>query len=153
MKVLVSLFILLLGLSGFSQVEVEGNNTPAPSAELHVKEDNSNPKGVLFPRLTTAEMRAIANPANGLIIFNTDYKRFMYYSNYKAGTADDNWVCMGGMHVVDVRSELEPPLGNALSQGFFAFESSSGKPLYFNGTDWTELCTSGNTIIPTVNNP
>ncbi len=47
---------------------VIGGTTPHPSAELDVQSTN---KGLLPPRLTTAERNAIAEPATGLLIFNT----------------------------------------------------------------------------------
>ncbi len=46
-----------------------GTTTPSASAILDV---NSTSGGVLIPRMTTAQRNAIPNPANGLIIFNTD---------------------------------------------------------------------------------
>ena len=45
-----------------------GSTSPDPSAELHVQ---STTRGLLPPRLTTAQRNAIANPAAGLLIFNT----------------------------------------------------------------------------------
>jgi len=46
-----------------------GTTVPAPSSILDI---SSNSKGVLMPRLTSGERNSITNPANGLIIFNTD---------------------------------------------------------------------------------
>ncbi len=47
---------------------VIGGTTPTPSALLDLQSTN---KGFLPPRLTTAERNAIAEPATGLLIFNT----------------------------------------------------------------------------------
>ncbi len=47
---------------------VIGGTTPNPSALLDLQSTN---KGLLPPRLTTAERNAIAEPATGLLIFNT----------------------------------------------------------------------------------
>ncbi len=49
-----------------------------PSAILDI---SSNSKGVLIPRLTTAEIQAIQNPAEGLLVFNANDQVFMYYQN------------------------------------------------------------------------
>lgn len=45
-----------------------GTNSPHPSALLEVK---STEKGLLIPRMTTAQRNAISSPANGLLIYNT----------------------------------------------------------------------------------
>ncbi len=52
------------------QVGINDNNTaPDPSAMLDV---NATSKGFLAPRLTKAQMNAIVNPAEGLLVFCTD---------------------------------------------------------------------------------
>lgn len=48
---------------------VIGGSTPSPSAILDLQ---STAKGLLPPRMTTAQRNAIASPAVGLIIYNTD---------------------------------------------------------------------------------
>ena len=48
---------------------VIGGSTPEPSSMLDVQ---STSKGVLFPRMTASQRDAIASPATGLLIFNTD---------------------------------------------------------------------------------
>ena len=68
-----NLFIVILFIKSgllFSQVaiNVDGSN-PNNSAMLDIK---SNNKGFLPPRMTKAEMKAIPNPADGLIIYCTD---------------------------------------------------------------------------------
>src|SRR5690554_5893184 len=53
-----------------------GTTTPDASAILELKSSN---KGMLVPRLTTAEINAIASPAEGLLIYNTDVECFVYF--------------------------------------------------------------------------
>jgi len=53
-----------------------GTNTPDPSARLDVSD---NQRGILIPRLTTAERNAITNPAHSLLIYNTDCNEYQYY--------------------------------------------------------------------------
>ncbi len=53
-----------------------GTLTPDPSAILEVR---STDKGVLLPRLTSVQKNGIANPAQGLFIFDTDTESFWYY--------------------------------------------------------------------------
>jgi trimeric autotransporter adhesin len=51
--------------------------TPHPSAMLDVSATN---KGFLMPRMTTAQRTAIATPAEGLKVYDTDTKTFWYYN-------------------------------------------------------------------------
>ncbi len=65
--------------------------TPDPSAMLDVK---STTKGMLVPRMTQAQRNAIANPATGLMIYQTDVGPGLYYN---AGTpAIPAWSIVGG---------------------------------------------------------
>lgn len=54
-----------------------GTSSPSSSAQLEISATN---KGVLFPRMTNAQMLAIASPANGLQIFNTNANCMYYYN-------------------------------------------------------------------------
>jgi len=53
----------------------EDGSNPDPSAILDVK---ATDKGLLIPRLTTAQMNAIVNPTTGLLIFNSNTESFWY---------------------------------------------------------------------------
>lgn len=69
-------FIFFFGLIQVStaQVGINYNNAlPDSSAMLDV---DANDKGVLIPRLTSNQRDSISNPAEGLLIFNTDSKCF-----------------------------------------------------------------------------
>lgn len=46
-----------------------GTSSPDPSAALEV---SSTEKGLLIPRMSTAQRTAISNPANGLMVFDND---------------------------------------------------------------------------------
>jgi len=67
--------IMLSGLSlllfqAFSQVSINNNGgQPDPSAVLDVQGTEG---GLLIPRLTTVQMDQIADPATGLLVFNSD---------------------------------------------------------------------------------
>ena len=73
MRIKTYLFVLFLLIKSnllFSQVAINiDGSSPNNSAMLDVK---SNNKGFLPPRMTHAEMNAIPNPADGLIIYCTD---------------------------------------------------------------------------------
>ncbi|MEZ5173169.1 MAG: hypothetical protein R2850_06610 [Bacteroidia bacterium] len=53
-----------------------GTSSPDPSAKLHILSDNS---GLLIPSMTTQQREAIANPANGLMVFDTQDSSFWYF--------------------------------------------------------------------------
>jgi hypothetical protein len=61
--------------SGGGRVGI-GTTTPAASAVLDI---TSTTQGVLFPRLTTAQINAIVSPANGLTVYNTDLSTLCFY--------------------------------------------------------------------------
>lgn len=54
------------------------NSVPASSAMLDVK---STSKGILIPRMTTAQRNAIVTPANGLMVYDITTSTFWFYKN------------------------------------------------------------------------
>ncbi|MDR6403141.1 MULTISPECIES: hypothetical protein [Chryseobacterium] len=80
------LFFILLSFSIRAQVGIN-TETPNPSAALDVTSTN---KGLLAPRMTTAERTAIVSPADGLMVYDTTLKLFYYYSG-----ASSSWTPMG----------------------------------------------------------
>ncbi len=76
-KILLILFISY-GAAISAQVSVTSDGSlPHASAMLDVKSTN---KGILVPRMTAAEMQAIAGPANGLLVYNTTVGAFYCYN-------------------------------------------------------------------------
>lgn len=55
-----------------------GINTTTPDASA-ILEISSTTKGMLAPRMTTAQKLAIVSPANGLMVYDTDLKSYSYY--------------------------------------------------------------------------
>jgi len=75
--------LVLLPLFTFAQgVAINDDDSEAdPSAMLEIKSTN---KGLLIPRMTQSEIEAIANPANGLIIFSTTDDKFYTFISSEA---------------------------------------------------------------------
>ncbi|REC72590.1 hypothetical protein DRF60_20085 [Chryseobacterium elymi] len=71
------LFFLFLFFTGKAQIGI-GISTPDASAMLDV---SSTTKGMLVPRMTTAERTAIPSPTDGLMVYDTTLKLFYYYVN------------------------------------------------------------------------
>lgn len=101
MKQLFIIFLLATGLNAWSQVAIntDGSN-PDPSAILDVK---STDRGILVPRMTTAQRSAIASPASGLLVFDSDTQSFWFYS---AGS----W-----LELTDQSSQQWIPSGSSIS--------------------------------------
>ncbi|MFH1120712.1 MAG: hypothetical protein V1775_12895 [Bacteroidota bacterium] len=71
-------FVLLVVFNVHAQVAVNTDGTsPDPSAMLDVKSTN---RGMLVPRMTTAQRTAIATPAAGLLVFDSTTQSFWFYS-------------------------------------------------------------------------
>ena len=68
--------LLLATLCGFTQNTGIGTNSPNPSAKLDITSTNS---GLLVPRMTTSQRNLIANPAKGLLVFDSTTSNFWFY--------------------------------------------------------------------------
>jgi hypothetical protein len=76
-KLLASVIIFqMIGMIGRVQAQGVAINTSGSVADASASLDVNSKKGVLIPRLTTAERGQIASPATALLIFNKDSLRF-----------------------------------------------------------------------------
>ncbi|HNY02762.1 MAG TPA: tail fiber protein [Bacteroidales bacterium] len=105
--------IVLLTTGGMAQISINTTGTaPAASAMLDVQ---SQAKGVLFPRMTKAQRTAIASPATGLLVYQTDaptgYPAGFYYYNGSVWKAEVDLVA----------SDTNPGTGTLMT---------------FDGTNW-----------------
>lgn len=83
---IIASLLFVLQASVFAQVGI-GTTTPNPSAAVEI---SATDKGLLIPQMTAAQRRAIANPATGLLVIQTDEPAGFYYN---AGTpAAPNWL-------------------------------------------------------------
>lgn len=70
------LFFFLIIVTANAQI---GIGTVSPNA-TSILDITSTTQGLLTPRMTTAQRIAIATPAEGLLVYDTDLKLFYYYS-------------------------------------------------------------------------
>jgi len=115
---------IIIGSSNFANaqggVAVNVSGLPPDSSALF--DISSINKGVLIPRMTTAQRNAIVNPAEALQIYNTDCKVY----NYNAGTpANPDWVTINSSNTLIAGvSIVASPLGAICS----------GTPVTFTAT-------------------
>ncbi len=82
MNTLKSIFInliilMLIAITSYGQNVGIGTINPDESAMLEVR---STTKGILIPRMTTAQRIAITNPATGLLVFDENTNSFWFYN-------------------------------------------------------------------------
>lgn len=76
--VLVLLAIIANAQSGSENVAINNDGSmPHPSAILDVSSEN---KGILIPRVPTSARQTIIDPADGLLVYDTDTNTFWFYS-------------------------------------------------------------------------
>ncbi|MBU0765555.1 MAG: hypothetical protein KJ607_12035 [Bacteroidetes bacterium] len=132
------LAILLFGLATvvFSQnvaITDDSGYSAHSSAMLDVK---STDKGVLIPRLTTAQRLLVINPATGLLVFDSDEGSFFFYNGTEwldLSTGNDVWTKSGGnVHLADSSDKVgvgtESPVGKFGIKGDVPLDSS--EPLF-----------------------
>jgi hypothetical protein len=111
LKINVLLILLLTGtFYSFAQNNMGiGTNTPDPSALVDMQ---ATDKGMLVPRMTTAQRTAIVSPANALLVYDTDVQCFYYF---KTATGWTN-LCSG----------IVGPAGPAGPQGAMGLTGPAG---------------------------
>lgn len=88
------LFFIFLITSFFNYAQVGINtSSPDPSSVLDIVSTTS---GMLTPRMTTVQRNAIATPAEGLLVFDTDEDAFYYYD-----LTTTTWIKLEGAIVRD----------------------------------------------------
>ena len=87
---LTTIFVLGITTKFYAQVAVNNDgSSPDSSAMLDIK---SSAKGILIPRLTTAQRTAITSPAKGLLVYDSTTTSFWYHN----GSAWANLSSNGG---------------------------------------------------------
>ena len=96
----VTTLIVLFSLGTYAQVGINtDNSTPDGSAMLDIK---STEKGLLIPRMDSAQRVTIATPATGLLVYQTDGTDGFYFYN---GTA---WVSLSdASHITSTLADAD----------------------------------------------
>ena len=94
MKHILIIIIYVLYTTSYCLAQI-GVNTDAPnsSSVLDINAYNYD-KGLLIPRMNTSEKLAIASPASGLIVYDTDYKCISQYKDTPANPGTFTWTCL-----------------------------------------------------------
>lgn len=71
------LLVLMISTFSFGQVGI-GTTNPDLTSILDVTANN---KGILIPRLTSAQLNSIVSPPQSLMVYNTDVNLYYYYSS------------------------------------------------------------------------
>lgn len=126
--------VLLWAYAGHAQVAVNAQSqAPDVSAMLDV---SSSAKGVLIPRLSTAERNAIGQPATALLIFNSDAKQFQV----NIGTAaQPNWQTIVSLSVQQPSKDVWQTGGNKANADSAYIGNADSKPLIFKTSDLLRL--------------
>ena len=80
MRSKISSFLFFTFACFATQAQVAINTTGAAPDNSAMLDITSNIKGLLTPRMTSAQRTAIASPATGLLVYDTDLSLFYYYN-------------------------------------------------------------------------
>lgn len=95
MKKLIITCVLGYSATTFAQIGI-GIANPKPSSALEI---SSTDKGLLIPRMTSVQRKQISKPADGLMVFQVDSARGLYFYDSLINT----W-CKNAVSVIDTNS-------------------------------------------------
>lgn len=75
-KLLFTFLVGIISFAGIAQNVGIGNSNPHPSAALDITDTS---RGILIPRMTMTQRNSIQNPADGLMVYQTDSIYGYYY--------------------------------------------------------------------------
>ena len=130
---------LLIAFYSLNAQTVIGGLTPDPSAMLDVQ---GNQKGVLFPRMTTADRDLIQNAAMGLMIFNTTTECLEINLSSGAPASWSSIICLGRISGINCT-------GATLSGNLFSGQSASSVSVSIPYTGGNGGAYSGQTVSST----
>ncbi len=134
MKKILPFFILFVTIQVNARAQVAINtdgSRPDASAMLDI---TSTTRGMLVPRLTTAQMQAIPLPKPGLLIYNTDFSSFVY-CKVDPITGNPGWV---GLVATDGTALKLPYAGGGTfnAQPGFTINAGGSQPAAYFGNSY-----------------
>jgi len=123
------LIICLVVNVSYAQVGI-GTTTPDASSMLDIQ---STAKGVLIPRMTTTERADIINPANGLLVFDTDKKSFWFYNG--TSTTPVWKELTSGTSIVDADADTKVEVEKNTNENIIRFTTA--------GTEYMQIGANG----------
>ncbi len=134
MKKILPFFILFVFIQVSIRAQVAINtdgSRPDASAMLDI---TSTTRGVLVPRLNTAQMQAIPSPKPGLLVYNTDFSSFVYYK-VDPITGNPGWI---GLVTTDETALKLPYIGGGTfnAQPGFTINASGSQPAAYFGNSY-----------------
>jgi len=138
LKSIIFTAFIAINLTAFAQVGIN-TNTPEASAALDV---TSTEGGILIPRLTETQRDAIASPATGLMVFQTDQTTGFYFFNGAAWAQLEGPAGADGAGGAARMLESERDAIDSPEAGVTVWCSNcgpNGEMQVYNGLAWTNI--------------
>lgn len=145
--------LMAIKLFSYAQIGINATNTaPNGSAMLDV---SSTSKGLLIPRMTTAQKNAIPNKTEGLSVYDTDLKQFSYWTingaignwnNFGAGSSggSTNWSLNGNdLSNTNTGNVFIGPGINIANARLYVKKGDAGSTALFEGSSLTSAFNYG----------
>ncbi len=115
MKRLLTTLVFISFVFGSLYAQVAVNTTGAEPDASAMLDISSTDKGILVPRVTTAQRNAITTPADGLMVYDTEKKSFWFYDGEEAKWVEVASGILGINELSDGRND-----GSSLFMGTYA---------------------------------
>ena len=140
MKKYIFFFFLLVSFNQVMKAQVKiGDDITTKADASSVLELQSANKGLLISRLTNAQVNNIANPATGLLVFNTDLDALQVNTGTPAAPVWVSLVASGGTGALalPVGTDAQRPASPVV--GMLRYNTTSSLFETYNGSAWVAL--------------